>query len=265
MPELPEVETYRRSLEKNLHHHRIEDVEITEDRKVFDGKSKTSIRKALVGAKIKSCKRKGKYLWLELNRKPWPVFHLGMTGTYTIANEKPSTNTKSIKLILKLDNGKHIIFRDPRRFGRVFLKDDPLHEAPLIKLGPDVMDELPSAEELFEEIKKRKSPIKAVLLDQTFLSGIGNWMSDEILFQSGIDPHRKAGSLTKKEVKKLHQKIRSVTNLTVKMGADDEKYPESWLFHYRWARTKESIKSGEKIHHDTVGGRSTAWVPEKQN
>lgn len=264
MPELPEVETYRRSLEKNLLDHRIEDIEIVDDKKVFAGKSKASIKKALLGAKIKSCKRKGKYLWLELNRKPWPVFHLGMTGNYTVTDEKPSKNTKSIKLILKLDNGKLMIFRDPRRFGRMFLKEDPLHEAPLMKLGPDVMNELPDANELYEEIQKRKAPIKAVLLDQSFLSGIGNWMSDEILFQSGIDPHRKAATLTRKEVKKLHSKIHSVTSLAVKVGADDEKYPENWLFHHRWARVKGSIKSGEKIQHDTVGGRSTSWVPEKQ-
>lgn len=264
MPELPEVETFRKSLEKTLKNQKIEEVSVTEDKLVFQGKSKRTIVKTLKGATIKSCKRKGKYIWFELDRRPWPVFHLGMTGSYAISNGLPDKNLKSIKLILKVKNAKFMIYRDPRRFGRILLKNDPENDSPVAGLGPDVLNELPPSKWIFEHLQLKRSPIKGVLLDQSFMSGIGNWMCDEILFQSGIDPHRKANKLSWEDVKKLHSRIRKVTNFSVKVGADDEKYPVNWLFHHRWARIKGKTSSGEKIQHDTVAGRSTSWVPAKQ-
>lgn len=265
MPELPEVETYRRQIDKAVRNKTVTDVHVTPDKIVFAGKSPAAIKKAFLGASVKKCMRKGKYIWFEMSSHPWPVFHLGMTGIYEISDSMPTAKTKSVKLILEFDDGTFMIFRDPRRFGRIFLLDDPTHEKPLSNLGPDILNELPSASELYDLIAHRKAPIKALLLDQSILSGIGNWVADEVLFQSRIDPHRPASDLTKTEVKKLHDKISFVAKLAVKAGADDEKFPKNWLFHHRWGKKMASVSTGHKIEHDTVGGRTTAWVPDVQH
>lgn len=265
MPELPEVETYRREIEKSVKNKTITDVIVHADKMVFAGKSQASVKKAFMNAKVKKILRKGKYIWFEMSSHPWPVFHLGMTGNYEITDEIPQSKTKSVKLILKFDDGTFMIFRDPRRFGRIFLLDDPANEKPLSKLGPDILNELPTASAIHDLISERNSPIKAILLDQSILSGIGNWVADEVLFQSGIDPHRHASDLSKAEFKKLHDKISSVAKLAVKSGAESEKYPKNWLFHHRWGKKMASVSTGHKIEHDTVGGRTTAWVPDVQH
>jgi formamidopyrimidine-DNA glycosylase len=264
MPELPEVETYRKQIEKAVKNKTVIDVHVNPDKLIFAGKSPAVIKKAFNGATVKKCMRKGKYIWFEMSSHPWPVFHLGMTGTYEIADDMPKTKTKSVKLILEFDDGTFMIFRDPRRFGRIFLLDDPTHEKPLANLGPDILNELPSSSEMFGLITRRNSPIKAILLDQSVLAGVGNWVADEVLFQAGIDPHRHGSDLSKAEIKKLHDKISSVAKIAVKAGADDEKYPKTWLFHHRWGKKTAKVSSGLDIEHDTVGGRTTAWVPEIQ-
>jgi formamidopyrimidine-DNA glycosylase len=264
MPELAEVETFRRKIEKIVKNKTIKEVEAIPDKVVFEKKSPGEIRKFLLDRKVKKCCRKGKYLWFELDKPPWPVFHLGMTGSYIISDTPPDKNEKNVKLILKMSNGKFIIFKDPRRFGRVMIKENPLHQPPLVNLGPDAMNELPSYHDLHERFHERKSPVKTILLDQSFLSGIGNWMSDEILYQSGIKPHKRSSELTLPEVRRMHSKIKAVTKTSVAAEADDANYPKNWIFHQRWKK-KDKVSSGKAIRYDVVGGRTTAWVPDKQH
>jgi formamidopyrimidine-DNA glycosylase len=222
------------------------------------------VKKALLKAKVTACKRKGKYLWLELNKKPWPIFHLGMSGSYVLTKELPKKLGISVKLVLQASNGAYLIFRDPRRFGRVFLVRDPSKEKPLNSLNHDVLTNPPSTKEVMEIFKGRKAPIKALLLDQNLFAGIGNWMADEILFQSGLSPKRKALEVTHAEAARIAAKIKSVTKLAVKVGADDEKYPKTWIFHHRWGKKGEAVSTGDEIKYETVAGRTTAWVPSKQ-
>lgn len=264
MPELPEVETFRKKIEKALKGKVVKDVDVRPDKLIFAGKSPAAVKKIFLGAKVKKCRRKGKYIWFEMNHKLSPVFHLGMTGSYIISNELPDKSLKSVKLILEMNDGTFLIYKDPRRFGRIFILENPLDQKPLKNLGPDVMNELPSVKWMEDVIKKRTAPIKGLLLDQSLFAGIGNWMADEILYQSGIAPHRPSNQLTPREIKKLHDKIKSVTELSVRVGADDERYPKSWLFHHRWGRRAKALEDGEKIEHSTVAGRSTAWVPTRQ-
>lgn len=265
MPELPEVETYRRQIDRAIRNKKVTNVIVHPDKIIFDGKSTPFIKKAFEGTTIKKVLRKGKYIWFEMTSHPWPVFHLGMTGTYEISDEMPKTKLKSIKLILEFNDGSYLIFRDPRRFGRIFLLEDPVNEKPLSNLGPDILNELPPVGEFMNLLRERKAPIKALLMDQSIISGIGNWVADEVLFQSGIAPQRPANDLSKAEFKKLHDKIASVAKLAVKVGADDEKYPKQWLFHHRWGKKMASVSTGHEIKHSTVGGRTTAWVPDIQH
>ena len=127
---------------------------------------------------------------------------------------------------------------------------------------------LPSAARLHAMLRERRSPIKAVLLDQSFAAGIGNWIADEVLYQAGIAPKRRASTLTAAEARRLRSKIRSVIGRAVGAGSDSDRFPRWWLFHRRWGHRRggppATTVRGEPIRHETVGGRTTAWVPSAQ-
>jgi formamidopyrimidine-DNA glycosylase len=264
MPELPEVECFKRKIEKGLKGKRISSVEVSPDDIVFSKKKPHAIKKILLESKVKKLGRKGKYFWIELDKKPWPVFHLGMTGKVLILDEAPKKPEKFVKLTLEAEDGTIMIFKDARRFGRIVFLDDPFTTGPLSRLGFDAEYELPTAKTLTPLIQKKHAPIKAILLDQAFIAGIGNWMADEILYQAGIDPRRIGAVLTTKEISKLRMKIASVVKIGVRAKVQGKEYPESWLFHSRWGKKKGATYKGKKLTFSTVGGRTTAWVPSHQ-
>ena len=133
------------------------------------------------------------------------------------------------------------------------------------RLGRDAFDDLPSVGELCALFGRRRIPIKALLLDQGALAGIGNWIADEVLYQSKIAPKRSAASLTTAEIAALRRSIRSVLARAVKVEADHQRFPKSWLFEHRWGGTRGAEKiAGQAIVREEVGGRTTAWVPTRQ-
>lgn len=286
MPELPEVETTRRQLEKLLKGKRIlHALPDNKDRIVYDTATPRAVRRALEGARVINTGRKGKYLWLELDRKPWPVIHLGMTGNLVIVHSVGSSRAwgglrlwsqakhtvqkngqpKFTRLWLEADDGTQLAIIDPRRFGRIRLVNDPMREGPTARLGFDALGEFPSVAKLHTILAKRRAPIKAVLLDQAIFAGVGNWIADEILFQAKISPHRLASTLLRAEVKRLRTRLLGIIRKAVAVNADYDRFPDSWLFHDRWGKKKDAYHSrGYEIKHDTIGGRTTAWVPALQ-
>src|SRR5690242_14551237 len=189
MPELPEVETTRRTVERALKGKRIVNVIPDDDLIVYDGASPEEFRDAIEGAKVTGSGRKGKYFWLELNRKPWPIFHLGMSGNIAILNPQAKLNSHQkvwggaklwdenskdlrerlwfCRLLLKMEKGTELALIDPRRFGRMWLADDPLEHSRIKRLGYDPLIQFPTSKVLSERLKKRKKSIKSVLLDQS--------------------------------------------------------------------------------------------------
>merc|ERR1712176_976385 len=112
---------------------------------------------------------------------------------------------------------------------------------------------------------KRKQAIKAVLLNQQFISGVGNWVADEILYQSKIHPEEKSDSFTKEMTAVLHESMRYVLETAVGVDAESSKFPSHWLFHYRWTGKKASkINNQLQVKFITVGSRTTAYVPSIQ-
>jgi formamidopyrimidine-DNA glycosylase len=281
MPELPEVEIARRNFEKSFRGKKIVSASSDlHDHSVFDTQSPSAVARAIQGRTIRAVRRKGKYLWVELDRKPWILLHLGMTGDLKIKKKgqdwsgihlhglkKDSATAlpRFLRLHLIAADGTEFAFTDPRRFGRIRLVQDPLHEKPISELGVDALGDFPSAKELLVVLQKRKAPIKAVLLDQSVFAGVGNWVADEVLFQSQIDPHRGTYHLQFSDVLRLRKVLLSVLKKAVSVGADSSAYPKSWLFHHRWGKGKAAQTSkGMKIQFDTIGGRTTAWVPQIQ-
>jgi formamidopyrimidine-DNA glycosylase len=264
VPELPEVEAARRTLERALVGRRIAAVATVPDPIVYAGVTPRRFAAALRGRRVKRAGRKGKHLWLELDERPWPVFHFGMTGRFRIY-EREAQRPRFWKLELLVSGGKRVAFADARRFGRIRLQRHPEREPPISALGWDVLSDLPPVEELARVLVRRKAPIKAVLLDQSVFAGVGNWVADEVLFQARISPHRPAASLTTAEVRTLRARLISIVARAVAVGADSDRFPRGWLFHRRWWRDPSAVTSrAERIRHETIGGRTAAWVPGRQ-
>jgi formamidopyrimidine-DNA glycosylase len=278
VPELPEVEVGRLIARRAAVGRLITAVRCADDPIVFDGVGPTRWRRALVGRRVREVRRHGKYLWFELDRRPWPLVHFGMTGGFHTPEGRGVTLVSSgdrgpdgawpprfTRLHLTFEDGGQLVFADARRLGRVRLRRDPRHEPPISLLGFDAHRGIPPPARFRELLCARTAPLKAVLLDQTFAAGVGNWIADEVLYQARLDPRRRAHTLTGEEAGRLRARLRAVIDLSVRARSDSERYPRSWLFHYRWGKLAGAVTGrGESIRYLTLGGRTTAWVPAVQ-
>lgn len=276
MPELPEVETVRRVMRGALAGHRIVEAEVVPDDIVLGSTPPEAVAEALVGRTVVDIGRKGKYWWIELDSKPWLFGHLGMAGwirelgasTIRLREhgnaplDDDNGRPRFLKLMLTAETGRRIAFTDGRRLGRLWLRDGPEEDPRIRQLGFDCLDELPAPKDLFKLVHRRTAPIKAVLLDQGLFAGVGNWIADEALYHARIAPKRTADTLKPIEVARLHDALDRVVRFAVKVGADKDQFPEDWLFASRWGgKSGRKEIDGRKIVRETVGGRTTAWVP----
>ena len=172
------------------------------------------------------------------------------------------------------DPSVQIAFTDARRFGRVRLVDCPADEIrkrpPLSLNGPDpVVDEdLFNLEYLQSKTTARHVPIKALLLDQTMISGIGNWVADETLYQAKMHPEQYCDEFSNTEIETLYKSIRYVCQTAVDKLGDSDAFPKDWLFDYRWGKGNKgaatTLPNGEKLAFINVGGRTSCYVPAVQ-
>ena len=279
MPELAEVETVCRVMRRVLVGKRIKRVEVMADTIVFQA-AKQNVEDALAGRTVKAIGRRGKTFWIELAGPGPTVYgHLGMTGWIRELGtegirlqghgdapfDDETGRPRFLKLLIEVPGGTAIAFTDARRLRRIWPGPEPPDEPRVQKLGRDAHDDLPTAGELAALLAKRRVPIKALLLGQTTLAGLGNWLVDEVLYQSRISPKRVASTLDKREVTALRKAIAAVVKKAVDVGADHERFPRSWLFEHRWGGGRGSQQiNGHRIVREEVGGRTTAWVPALQ-
>jgi formamidopyrimidine-DNA glycosylase len=182
--------------------------------------------------------------------------------------DRPDWPPRFTKLHLRFAGGGELALADGRRLGRIRLRRDPPTEPPISALGWDAWRAIPTPARFHAMLRQRNAPIKAVLLDQSFAAGIGNWIADEVLYQAGIAPKRRASTLTAAEARRLRTRIRSVIGGALRARSDSDRFPRWWLFHRRWGHRRGGPSAttvrGEHIRHETVGGRTTAWVPTAQ-
>ncbi|OAY62647.1 Formamidopyrimidine-DNA glycosylase [Ananas comosus] len=258
MPELPEVEAARRALERHCVGRRIVGCCVADDPKVVVGVGVSP--PSLLGRTILAAGRRGKNLWLRLDSPPSPSFHFGMTGEMHIkgvpvtkykrsavssTDEWPS---KYSKVFVQLDDGLEFSFTDKRRFAKVRFLEDPESVPPISELGPDALFEPMQVNEFVDSLSKKKIAIKALLLDQSYISGIGNWLADEVLYQARIHPLQLAASLSKESCEALHRSIKEVIEYAVEVDADSSRFPAEWLFHFRWGKKPGKV-NGKVLFH----------------
>jgi formamidopyrimidine-DNA glycosylase len=172
------------------------------------------------------------------------------------------------------DPSVQVAFTDPRRFGRVRLVDCPGESirdfSPLVENGPDpVVDkEIFTEDYLRGKMRSRHVPIKALLLDQAMISGIGNWVGDEVLYHAKLHPEQYCDDFGDDEIHALYDSIRYVCSLAVEKLGDSDEFPEHWLFNHRWGKgtkgASSHLPSGEKLAFLTVGGRTSCYAPAVQ-
>jgi formamidopyrimidine-DNA glycosylase len=224
-----------------------------------------------------------------MSSPPHPLMHFGMAGWFHIKGvstlkykstlETTEWPPKYWKLILTTaaENGEpatEAAFVDFRRFARIRLIDCPATEmrqnSPLKENGPDpVIDrDILTEDWLAEKCAAKKIPIKALLLDQANISGIGNWVGDEIMYDAAIHPEQYSNTLSRVQVAQVYKSMCYVTSLAVDTLSDSSKFPETWLFKHRWGKGKKDasnkLPNGAGITFLTVGGRTSAVVPSVQ-
>jgi formamidopyrimidine-DNA glycosylase len=277
MPELPEVERARRLVADVAVGRTITRCRCADDEIVYDGVSPRTFARRLKGRRVIAARRRGKQMWLELDRPPHPLFHLGMTGhflspghdgiVYETGAKMPDDAwpPRFWKIHVELDDGGEFVMTNPRRLGRIRLRDEPEAEPPISKLGFDALDEVPPLPEFRQMLEGRRGNVKGLLMGQGFAAGVGNWIADEVLYQARIDPRRPVSSLTPDETKALRQKLIAVVRKACDVNADKAAFPRTWLFHHRWGKNADALThDGREIDHITLGGRTTAWVPAVQ-
>jgi len=210
MPELPEVETIKRELEKVIIGKKITEVCVHRP-VVIREPAVTKFKKGLTGATIKGVLRKAKVLILELSGGKFLVIHLKMTGQLVYPG-----NAKKSRVSFRLSDGKILDLNDKRLFAELRLLDDWRSLKFIQGLGPEPFDL--TLEEFKNKLSAKKTKIKPLLMDQTFICGIGNLYAAEILFHAKINPQRPAESLSDKEKGVLFRQIKKVLNAAIRHG-----------------------------------------------
>ncbi len=266
MPELPEVETYRRYFEETALGQTVIDLKAEDPRRQLTTDYDT-LQQALQGTQFVGTHRIGKHFLITLSSGKILVLHFGMTGDLAYYRDEEDT-PRFARVIFYFSNGFRLAFIDSRKFGRVGLAASVEEYQRVKALGPDALDiTLP---QLQASLEKRKAPIKPLLLDQKILAGIGNWIADEVLFQAKINPVKSATTLSADEFGRLHGAIQLVLRTAIEQEAVYQTFPKSFLIHARgWDDTVVTSAAERQIcpRHNTpleiakVGGRTTYFCP----
>jgi formamidopyrimidine-DNA glycosylase len=254
MPELPDVESFRKYFLSTAMNKKIKNVNIMST-KILGSISSRSLQKYLKGSKFISNKRHGKNLFAGMNNNKWLLLHFGMTGFlkyYKNEDEKPDYT----RLLINFENGYHLAFDNVRKLGKIDVINDIDEYIEKKKLGPDPLEDNLSFEDFYDILKDRKGSIKSTLMNQKVIAGIGNIYSDEILFQSGIHPASSVNGLNENNLKNIYKKMVSVLGKAVAVNADADKFPRTYLLPHREGGNSCPKCSG-KIVKKMIGGRSS--------
>ncbi len=272
VPELPEVETVANGVDARVRGQRIVSVWTSGKPQTFKS-SEEEIVEVLTGARIEQVRRVGKTIVMTLGRSDGGaefLVHLGMTGRLLVSAAEvplpPHTHA-----VLKLGDGREVRFVDPRRFGRLSVRGLEANGGGYAGLGLEPLTI--SVEEFRELFRGRKTPIKAALLNQALLHGVGNIYADEALARAGVRPRRLAGRLTRLEYGRLHAALQEVLRRAIELGGSSvSDYVDAdgvrgffQLEHRVYGRGGEPCRvCGTAIRKIVVGGRGTHYCPECQ-
>jgi len=272
MPELPEVETIRRDLEKKVRGKKVKEV-IIKNGKCLKGITEEEFIKGIKGKVFSEIGRRGKFLIIELDSKDNLVIHLRMTGTLIYSEEKRELNYT--RIIFIFEDSSQLAFNDMRGFGNIWLvSHKEFQRIPLLHLlGPEPLEEDFTLEKFKTLLKRKKKKIKVLLMDQSSIAGIGNIYSQEALFRAGIHPEKLSNRLFDKEIENLYNSLQAVLQEAIShRGSSVDTYVdlegkrgkyEQYLKVYG-RKGKKCFRCGEEIKKINLGGRGTYFCPHCQ-
>jgi formamidopyrimidine-DNA glycosylase len=258
MPELPEVERARALIEARALGRRIAAVDDT-DTYVCRPHQPGELASALVGRELVRANRRGKTMWVDTDDGPVLGLHLGMAGRIVVdgdAEGDPAPEGERVapvwdRFTLTFEDGGRLVLRDKRRLGRAVLDPD------LSSLGPDAAEVTKAA--FRERVGRGDAPLKARIMDQGVIAGVGNLLADEALWRSGLSPRRPAGELAEEDLDRLRREIRAATRSAIRKGGvhTGDVMPARM-------RGGRCPRCGEEMARATIGGRTTYWCPAEQ-
>lgn len=260
MPELPEVQRFKRYLDANALHQTIKDLQVDTSR-ILEAISEKTLRPRVQGRAFSESRRHGKYLFARLADDGWLVFHMRMTGYFAYFKQRePLPRYSRVRFCFA--NGYQLAFCDPRNLGRIghtrsfegFLEEK--------QLGPDALSLTVS--QLEKRFAGKKGTVKSALMDQKRLAGIGNLYADEILFQAGIRPQTPLPDLDDRQRQTLYSRIHPVLQTAVDKEADFDRFPSDYLLPHR---KKGGIcpHCGNSLNSRKVAGRTSIYCPRCQH
>ncbi|HWA84768.1 MAG TPA: DNA-formamidopyrimidine glycosylase family protein [Opitutus sp.] len=272
MPELAEVEFFRKRWHRAAAGRRIVRVQLHPHARVFRGTNTSALRRTLTGAKLLSSSAAAKQMLFRFSGEAWLGLHLGMSGDLRVA-PPPHAPARHEHLVLETSRAA-LVFEDPRMFGRVQFHHGGEPPRWWTSIAPAILshDFTIAAVAAFLE-RRSRAPVKAVLLMQERFPGVGNWMADEILWRAAIHPRRAAGSLSAAEIKTLWRECRRVCRLALDRIAGrgpnpprdlNVNIPRTWLFWHRWEDGGRCPRTDVPLVREEIGGRTTCWSPGRQ-
>jgi formamidopyrimidine-DNA glycosylase len=268
MPELPEVEIYRRYFEATSLDQTIIRLDV-EDHKLLTTDYGT-LTKSLIGSQFVGTRRIGKNLFIMTSRGHTLVMHFGMTGSLAYFRDDEDT-PRFARIVFHFANGFKLGFLCPRKFERIGLTESVEEYVLAKELGMDALEV--GSSELSEKLLGKKAMIKPLLLDQANVAGIGNWIVDEVLFQAGIYPETRGYQLTEEDIVRLRDAIQLVLLTAIQHEAVYGRFPKSFLIHSReWDDSpyadsqahQNCPRCSSTIQFSRVGGRATYFCASCQ-
>ena len=254
MPELPDVEGFKRTLGEHAAGHRIERVEIR-DPGVLRGVSARQLRTRLRGCRFAEPRRQGKWVIARTNG-PALLMHFGMTGSLRwTGHHVPAERFERVTFVT---DGGELHYDDMRKLTGISLAANDEEARRLLgSLGPDALTVQQG--EFADLLDARRAAVKSVLMDQHLIAGLGNLLTDEILWRACVNPRRHASSLSGHEVAELYARMRWVLRTSIKAG--DVPAKSSWLTGARYQREPRCPRCGTTLSHARIGGRTSVWCP----
>lgn len=255
MPELPDAEVFRRYIARTSLHQRIATVHLTDADRLLRGTSAATLRRTLRGRAFTDTTRHGKYVFVAVGDGPWLVLHFGMSGGVRYARDRPPP--PYTKLSVAFRNGYQLHYLSRRKLGRITLADAPERFIAAEGIGPDAYDPRPRLRDVQAILQTHgRAAVKALLMNQAVLAGIGNIYADEMLFQARLDPRTTAGALDDRAAARLHRAMHHVLRAAIDRKAQPDRFPRTWLSPHRHAGGA-CPRCGARLAHGRVSGRTT--------
>ena len=265
MPELPDVELYKRYLDQHALRQTIERVAVNDARILGDLPAKAFVAR-LIGNRFEDSRRHGKHLLVRLQKDGWLTLHFGMTGKLLYFREE-TDDPPYDRVRFDFAGGRHLAYVNRRMLGRVGLADDADEFIHAEGLGPDALDPRFDLEAFTNALGGRRRDVKAVLMDQALIAGIGNIYADEILFQARLHPQTPVTSLDDRQRADLFRQIKAVLTTAIDCGAGAEQFlerlPEGYLLPHR-DRDGRCPRCGSPIATLKAAGRTSYCCPRCQ-